>query len=631
MQLLTVRGLSAGRAGTVRDVNDTDLPLAAQFPAASEQDWTELVAGVLRKSGVIAADAPAAAAIDALTDHTVAGVDRLPLYTKSSAPAADAGFPGVFPFVRGGHARGAHDTGWDVRAWHADPDAALTRTHVLTDLENGAHSLWLRIGPRAITVGDLDEILADVYLDSAAVSLAAGVDAGPAADALLSVASERGVEHKLLRGSLGFDPVGLQARTGVEQGWTDAVRWSRRCLADLPGVRPIVIDAQVYHEAGGDDAQELAYSLAAGVIALRELEAAGLGVSDALSLLEFQYAVTDEQFLSTAKLRAARLLWARVASACGVAGPPAAQRQHAVTSWAMTTRRDPWVNMLRSTVACFAAGIGGADAVTVLPYDVALGFPDVTSRRVARNTQSILTAESNLGRVIDPSGGSWYVESLTRALARASWSLFQQVESAGGISAALASGQLAEALEASAQARRSAYAHREQTITGVTEFPNLHEQSLARNPYQVGAPRGGGLPRRRYAEPYEALRDRVDALSPPLGDNAILVAAFGSPRDYGGRLEFAKGALAPGGVDPAVMPADATTPGARVVVLCGSDAAYQSEGQAVATRVREAGAALVLAVGRPLDLPFAVDGWLSSGGDLLSCLAAIIDALEASG
>lgn len=237
-------------------------------------------------------------------------------------------------------------------------------------------------------------------------------------------------------------------------------------------------------KAGGSAAEELGASLATGVAYLRALTEAGLGVDEACAQLEFRYAATADQFLTIAKLRAARRLWARVAEVCGAAG---AQRQHAVTSSVMMTRRDPWVNMLRTTLACLGAGVGGADSVTVLPFDHALGLPDAFARRIARNTSTILLEESHLARVIDPAGGSWYVERLTAELADAAWAFFQEIERSGGQAAALRSGMIGERLASTWAARSRDLARRKEPVTGVSEFPQPH-----------GAPGGArGGPRRR--------------------------------------------------------------------------------------------------------------------------------------
>ena len=245
------------------------------------------------------------------------------------------------------------------------------------------------------------------------------------------------------------------------------------------------MDALPYHEAGGSAAQELGASLATGVAYLRLLTGAGLTLQEACAQLEFRYAATADQFLTIAKLRAARRLWARVAEASGDVDA-GAQRQHAVTSPVMMARRDPWVNMLRTTVACLSAGAGGADAVTVLPFDHSLGLPDAFARRIARNTSTILLEESHLARVIDPAGGSYYVERLTDELAHAAWDFFQEIERAGGQAAALRSGMLGERLAATWAERGRKLAKRREPITGVSEFPNLAEKPVERESAPAG-------------------------------------------------------------------------------------------------------------------------------------------------
>src|SRR5581483_6750844 len=180
----------------------------------------------------------------------------------------------------------------------------------------------------------------------------------------------------------------------------------------------------------------------------------GLTVEEALDALEFRWTVNAEQFPSIAKLRAARRLWARVAELCAASEELRGQYQHAVTSPAMLTRRDPWVNMLRTTVGCFAAAVGGADAITVTPFDAAIGQSDDFARRIARNTSAILHDESSLARVVDAAGGSWFVESLTDELAEKAWAAFTTIERAGGALAALDDGTI-ERLIADVRARRA--------------------------------------------------------------------------------------------------------------------------------------------------------------------------------
>jgi methylmalonyl-CoA mutase len=364
---------------------------------------------------------------------------------------------------------------------------------------------------------------------------------------------------------------------------------------------------------------------------LRALQSAAMPLAEAAGQLEFRYAATADQFATIAKLRAARLLWARVGEVSGIPAGARGQRQHAVSSWAMTTRRDPWGNLLRGTLACFGAGVGGADAVTVLPFDVAIGQPDAFSRRIARNTQTLLMQESHLFRVIDPAGGSWYVEQLTRQLAQQAWAVFQRIESAGGMVAALTDGVVGETLAATAAERRERLAHRRQEVTGVTSFPLLDEREIAREPWPDQAL--AGLPRMRYATDYEALRDRSDAALATTGIRpTVLLIPLGAGAESSARVTAAAGALQPGGfVTPLASghdPARALrATGARAACLCPADDAGAEAVAGAAAALRAAGAVTVLAAGPP---PAAdgIDHHLGPDTDLVATLRAVLDSLE---
>lgn len=472
---------------------DDGLSLAAEFPDATHDEWQRLVSGVLRKAGK---DISGTAAEDALSTTFDDGLHARPLYTADAVP--DRGLPGFAPFVRGARAEGNTPGGWDVRQRHTGDDAEALRDAVLADLENGVTSLWLPLGEGGLPVAGLARALEGVYLDLAPVALDAGAETAEAADAWLRIAEERGVAADALRGTFGADPLGYEARTGTAGDTAAAVALARRAAEGYPGIRALTVDALPFHEAGGSAAQELGASLATGLAYVRELTGAGLTLAEAFGQIEFRYAAVADQFLTIAKLRAARRVWARVAEVCGV--PEAgAQRQHAVTSPVMMTRRDPWVNMLRTTVAALGAGVGGADAVTVLPFDQELGVPDAFARRIARNTSTILIEESHLARVTDPAGGSYYVESLTDQVAEAAWAFFQEIERAGGQAKALRAGLVGERLAATWAERSAKLARRKEPVTGVSEFPNLAEKLPERTPAprrRPGACPGCGVTRR---------------------------------------------------------------------------------------------------------------------------------------
>ncbi|MFE1773547.1 methylmalonyl-CoA mutase family protein [Streptomyces sp. NPDC059008] len=626
-----------------------ELPLAAAFPDADRAQWQRLVEGVLRKSGVT--EATGAAAEDALATDLQDGIRIRPLYTAEDGAAAP-GLPGFAPFVRGGRPEGTTVAGWDVRQRHVQTDPRRANEAVLADLENGATSVWLTVGDGGVPVAGLEEALQGVYLDLAAVVLDAGADFTPAAEELLRLYAASGAPLREATGCLGADPLGLLARTGDDSKLRvqleAAARLARRCTTEAPALRALAVDALPYHEAGGSAAEELGTALATGVAYLRQLTDAGLGVDEACRQLEFRFAATADQFLTIAKLRAARRLWARVAQVCGASPDASAQVQHAVTSTVMMTRRDPWVNMLRTTVAGLSAGVGGADAVTVLPFDAALGLSDAFARRIARNTQSVLLEESHLSKVIDPAGGSWYVEQLTDELAHAAWAFFQEIEGAGGQAAALRSGMLGERLARTWQRRTEDLAHRREPITGVSEFPHLAEAPVRREPAPApvggASPRaesGGGLPRVRRDDAYERLRSRSDAHLAATGDRPkAFLAALGPVAAHTARVTFAANLFQAGGIETVQEAVDAASvaepfarSGASIACLCSADAVYGEQAAAVAAALKAAGARQVHLAGKPGEhreefVAAGVDGFVFAGCDAVEALSSALDIME---
>jgi methylmalonyl-CoA mutase len=602
------------------------LELAGEFPAASRAQWRDLVAGVLRKGGRDELPDPVE---DALRRTVATGVTVAPLYTAEDAGDLPtlAGVPGLPPFVRGSRpgaagltAAGGSDVdvpgGWDVRQRHADPDVAGTREAIAADLENGVSSLWLVLGEGAVPVEALGEVLADVYLDLAPVTLQGGI---PAAEAFLSLVEGR--DDLAPGGCLGLDPLGVHAATGEPQSLAGLADLARRAPA---GWRTVVVDGTVFADAGASAVEELGCAVAAGVAYLRALTAGGLSVDEAFGQLEFRFSASADQFTTIAALRAARRLWDRVADASGASPEARAMRQHAVTSSVMTTKHDPWVNMLRTTVACFAAGVGGADVVTVQPFDAALGLPDAFARRIARNTQSLLVEEGHLARVLDPAGGSWYVESLTEDLAQAAWAWFTEIERAGGLAAALESGLVGERIGAAWSDRAKRLATRKDAITGVSEFPTPAEVLPARRP--AAPPLSGGLPRVRAAEAFEELRDRVEAVEPrPRVHLATLgpVARHTARATFAANLFGAGGLLTPAGDGASGFPEAGTT----VACICGTDADYAAAAAELAAELRSAGATQVWLAGPPSLVVDGVDGYVYAGCDALAVLRSALEQL----
>ncbi len=614
------------------------LALAAGFPAADRAAWRTAVDKVLARSAGPDADLDEAFA-RTLVHRTDDGVEVQPIYSRADVePVAAA--PGQAPFHRGRRPEG-HRLGWDVRQRFDHHDPAVTRAEVLADLEGGVSSLWLAVGPGGLAVDDMATALDGVYLDLVAVALDGPADAVVAAAAELArLAGTADVEADRLTGSLGLDPLGAEVAGGGP--------WSPAALADrvaagrrhLPSVRPVVVDGLVPAALGASDGQELAYLVTAGVEYVQALVAGGVDRVDAPDLLEFRLSATPEQFATMAKLRAARWLWWRACTALGF-GPPegVAQLQHAVTAPTWYTARDPWVNVLRATTAAFAAAVGGADAVTVLPHDRVVGHPDRLARRVARNVQTVLADESNLARVLDPGGGSWYVERHTADVAAAGWAEVRRIEAAGGLTAAWRSGLVPEAIAAGAEQRARRVARRRDPVTGVSEFPDVAEAVLERpeRRERPGDVRWGG----RRGASFEALRDRSDAHRDRTGDRpGVVLVALGPPAAHIARQTFAKNLFEAGGLETVTVTAvevDALEAalhdaGTTVACLCSSDPVYAEAAPVAAGALRDAGATRVLVAGRPqavLD-ELRADGVepVAMGDDVLALLTDLLDHLE---
>lgn len=589
---------------------DVELVLAGEFPTVDHDRWAAAVAAALDRSGGLGPEE----AVARLRSRTYDGIVIEPLYTADDVPSKT-----MAPPVRSGE--------WDVRQ---RVDVAAGDDLAIDELERGATSVLLDLGGvEHLTSDVLDGALDGVLLDLAPVVLDAGARWREAADAL---------GGRLQSGSLGADPLGVAAAEpgaiDVDEHLDAVAAWIGQLAGQRPDLRVITVDGTRYHEAGASDAQQLGCAVAAVVEYLRDLDRRGVAPADALERIELRLAATADQFATIATFRAVRRLWTRVAELVGA--PGARVFVHAVTSRAMMTAYDPWVNALRSTVACFAAGIAGADAVTVLPHDVLRG-PQAgeLGRRVGRNTQSVLLHESHLGEVTDPAGGSWFVESYTDQLAAAAWAWFQEIEAAGGSRAAA---ELAAArLDETRRARRQDVDTRRAPLTGLSEFPNVAEPA----PPPIDPVPDGPLALHRWSEDFESLRRRVDAAAARGRRPAVFLATIGAPAITTPRVMFARNLFEVAGLatidgptsdDPATIAEAFASSGATVACLCSSDGVYAEHAVPVAGALLDAGAAIYVA-GRPkavLDelAAIGVDRTIHVGADVRATLTELLELLE---
>ena len=616
---------------------DRALALAAEFPPTSQAEWRKLVDAALK----------GASFEKRLTSQTYDGLRIEPLYPRAAGAKTVVG-----------RAPGA---AWTLMQRVDHPDPVAANAQALQDLENGATGLTL------VFAGSLN---ANGYgLDASPETLArvldgVQLDADITIDFNLSPATRTAVQHfvglvkasKFAAASVdmraSINPIGGFAASGTTpKPWSELSKVfaaNIRKLAEQGFRGPFAVaDGRIIHNAGGSEAQELAFAIAAAVDCLRALEANGVPLEAARDMIYFRMAADADEFLTIAKFRAVRKLWARVEAACGLMPKPVYVA--AETAWRMMTQRDPYVNMLRTTIAVTAAGIGGANCIGVLPHTIALGLPDAFARRVARNTQLILLEESNLAKVADAAAGSGALEDLTSKLCAAAWAQFQDIEKAGGAWAALERGLVQKNVAAVRTERQKSAAHRKDALTGTSEYPNLNENSAAvLDVAPLAPPKESGaastiepLPSIRLAEPFEALRDASDRMLAKTGSRPkVFLANLGKLSEFTARSTFAKNFYEAGGIevagndgfkDQAAMIAAFNTLGTKLTCLCSSDPVYEKEAAQAAEALTVAGATVHLA-GRPGEneanwRKAGVKTFIFMGCDVVSTLQAAHDIL----
>lgn len=440
------------------------MPLAEEFGAqgddATRARWMALVEKTLKGQSFD----------DALTVKTPDGLTIQPLYTAEDGVAV----------ARDLRARDS-DRPWDLRTRAAHPDPARVAKDILTDLEGGAASVLLQLDPtgaNGVAVGSADGLakaLSGVLLDLAPVALDAGFMGPKAADWLGALA--KAAPNAPL--AFHLDPLTAFAIAGVSPGPIEshvfnAATVASRLAATYAKASLFLATGRAAHEAGGSNTEELAVMTASALAYAKALVRSGLTMEDAFGRIVLGVSLDGEYFTGVAKVRAAKAMWARLTEACGVSVAPTIEVR---SSRRMLAKADAWTNLLRLTSAGFAGAVGGADAILLNAFTDAIGLPTAFARRQARNTQLVLMEESNLGRVADPAGGAWYLDSLTDQMARAAWGGFQAIEAAGGIIKALESGLVADAVAKTRTAQEAAFADKSRKILGVTVFPNADDKT----------------------------------------------------------------------------------------------------------------------------------------------------------
>jgi methylmalonyl-CoA mutase len=616
-----------------------DLSLAADFPHASYDDWRKLVDGVLK-----------GAPFGKLESKTYDGLKIAPIYARAAGAVPVPGRPAATP--------------WQIMQRVDHPDPAKANAQALLDLENGATGLEIEFqgGPGARGFGVVDATLDtlkrlfDGVIHEAGISISLNPVFGRdnAGTNLADLIESRRIDPAKVDIRFNYQALSTMAVRGTSAApWPEVQKPFAKIIGDLAArgfVGPFALaDGRPVHDAGGTEAQELAFALSVAVAYLRTLEAGGIALDRARQAIAFRLVADADQFLTMAKFRALRLLWARIEDACGLSPKPAFVA--AETAWRMLTQRDPYVNMLRATMATFAAGLAGANAITVLPHTLARGLPDAFARRVARNTQLILLEESNLAKVSDPTAGAGSIESLTQALCEAAWAMFREIEKAGGVFSALQQGLIQGKVAATRKAREANIAKRKDVLTGASEFPDLHEADVAVEdikpvvlaPESTAAVIFAPLPAMRLALPFERLRDRSDQLLKERGKRPrVFLANLGTAADFTARATFAKSFFEAGGIeaidsegfaDLAALAATFKATGTEFACLCSSDKVYAQHAIEATKALQTAGGKHIYLAGRAGEQDQAlcaagVNAFIFAGCDALALLQAAYEEME---
>lgn len=589
---------------------------------ARDVDWRAVVKDVLGKRD-----------LDSLISHSDDGLSIEPIYRCRDDICA--------PICRRNLARP-----WVIVQRVDDLDVARAKTALEADLSGGAGGI-------------------EFVFDGSAAAARSGFGLHKGHRDLLGMLSDRGLQVRIEGGAatyehyrqfeslaldettLSFDPLADAASRG---GFTrplaeieDIVVRAARGLQDraLSGCA-VVADGRVWAAGGASEAQEIAGMLGSMVHSLRVLIDGGLTPWEALDSIGLVVDVGANQLLAIAKLRALRLCHARIVEEFG--SEPVRVRIHAETSWRMMARYDFHTNILRSTSAAFAAGIAGADSVTVLPCTIAVGLPDAFARRMARNTQAILIEESGLARVDDPGAGSGAIESLTEAVAEEAWEEFRKIERAGGLAAALRSGIFQAEIADTRRTRTEKIAHRQISITGVSRFPTLRQAetagiaTLQYVPEALPANAETIVPVRpeRLAQPFEALRDRAVRLADSGRAPKVFLANFGSPGDFAEAAQFAVNLFAAGGIavvdeggfdTPEEASRAFSISGAKAACIIGGRDILDRHAMPIAQALKKSRASRVYVVGSG-DAGNAIDAALNEETDVITVLTEVLALSE---
>jgi len=478
-----------------QETNPTE-KLLSEFPATSAEEWREAAEKLLKGKPFD----------KVMTEQTPEGIRLEPIFRKEvldQLPSSQT-LPGFDGYLRGTSAAGYAREPWEIAQEIPYGLASEFNAAARADLMRGQNSLNVLfdiatlkgLDPDAAKVGevgacglslaclkDVEAAFDEILPEAVSFHLRSGC-AGLSVGALFFAwLRKSGSELKKIKGSLGMDPVAVQAAAGtlpasLDELLSEQAILANYCAQEAPGIRAVGVSTLPYHQAGASSVEELGAALAGGAFYLSELMERGLTVDDAARQIRFSFAIGPNFFMEIAKIRAARVLWAQVVKAFGGDLESQKIKMHARTGLYNKTQKDPYVNMLRTTTESLSAAIAGVDSMCVGNFDEVSRIPDTFSRRISRNTQIILQEECELTAVVDPAGGSWAVEWLTNEISEKAWDFFKTIEAKGGIAKALSSGFIQETIGGTAKDKSKRLASRRSSLVGTNVYPNLEEKAL---------------------------------------------------------------------------------------------------------------------------------------------------------
>jgi len=448
----------------------TNQLLFSDFPKVSTQEWMDK----------ITADLKGADFEKKLVWRTNEGFNVQPFYRSEDLESLNylESQPGEFPYVRGNNAK---SNKWFVRQDIVVKDVKAANEKALTVLTKGVDSIGFVIEDKAlISEANIEALLKNIISDDVEINFNACCGNKELVDAVVAVLNKMNRTHAEVKGSINFDPIGDLTINGKACCETDKaldkVKEVAEVAKNFPQFRTVAVNSRHFNNAGSSIVQELAFGLAMGNEYLTQLTERGMTINAAAGNIKFNMGISGNYFMEIAKLRAGRLLWAKIVEAYKPTGVEVCKMHvHSETSDWNKTIFDPNVNMLRTQTEAMSASLGGTQSLTVQPYDTLYKESDEFSERIARNQQLLLKEESHFEKIVDPSAGSYYIENLTNSIAEQAWALFVEVEEKGGFLAAMKEGFIQGLVKETAEKRRKAVATRRENLLGTNQFPNTGE------------------------------------------------------------------------------------------------------------------------------------------------------------